>query len=148
MAHPSRYKSATGAGDGVTALLSPRGCPTVFRIERDYTVEAARRLPRLPAEHPCHRLHGHRFTVTLAIEGDNDNEQQWVADYYDVDAAYEVGVGSLIDHNYLNDVAGLENPTTEVLARWVFERLEPALPGLVEVIVAEEGDTRCAYRPG
>ena len=95
-----------------------------------------------------HRLHGHRFTVTLAIEGDNDNEQQWVADYYDVDAAYEVGVGSLIDHNYLNDVAGLENPTTEVLARWVFERLEPALPGLVEVIVAEEGDTRCAYRPG
>ncbi len=120
----------------------------MFRIERDYTVEAARRLPRLPAEHPCHRLHGHRFTVTLAIEGDTDNEQQWVADYYDVDAAYEAGVGSLIDHNCLNDVAGLENPTTEVLARWVFERLAEQLPGLVEVTVAEEGDTRCAYRPG
>ena len=119
----------------------------MFRIERDYTVEAARRLPRLPAEHPCPRLHGHRFTVTLAIEGDTDNEQQWVADYYDVDAAYEVGVGSLIDHNYLNDVAGLENPTTEVLARWVFEQLAEQLPGLVEVTVAEEGDTRCASRP-
>ena len=119
----------------------------MFRIERDYTVEAARRLPQLPAEHPCYRLHGHRFTVTLAIEGNADNEKQWVADYYDVDSAYEKQVGSLIDHNYLNDIAGLEVPTTEMLARWVFERLKPALAGLVEVVVAEENDTRCSYRP-
>ena len=119
----------------------------MFRIERDYTVEAARRLPQLPAEHPCYRLHGHRFTVTLAIEGDADNEKQWVADYYDIDSAYEKRVDSLIDHNYLNDVPGLEIPTTEVLARWVFERLAKHLPGLVEVTVGEENDTRCSYRP-
>ena len=119
----------------------------MFRIERDYTVEAARRLPLLPKEHPCYRLHGHRFTVTLAIEGDVDNKKQWVADYYDVDSAYEKHVGSLIDHNYLNDIAGLEVPTTEMLARWVFERLKPTLTGLVEVVIAEENDTRCSYRP-
>jgi 6-pyruvoyltetrahydropterin/6-carboxytetrahydropterin synthase len=118
----------------------------MFVIEKDYHLESARRLPRLPEGHPCRRVHGHSFGVTLVVEGALDPAMEWVLDYAVIDGAWEK-VRAQIDHCYLNDVPGLENPTSEVLAVWIFERLQSDLPGLVEVAIAEEGTARCRYRP-
>ena len=119
----------------------------MFTIERDYRFEAARVLPKLPTEHPCSRLHGHAFGVTLVVKGELDREKEWVADYHELDEVYKEKVHKLLDHGYLNDVAGLKNPTTENVAKWIFEKVREEMSGLVEVVISEEGDTRCRYRP-
>jgi 6-pyruvoyltetrahydropterin/6-carboxytetrahydropterin synthase len=114
-------------------------------IERTFRVEAAHRLPEVPPGHKCARLHGHGFRITVRVEGPVGERSGWVRDYADLDAAFRP-LDALLDHYYLNEVEGLENPTSENLARWVFDRLRPALPGLVEVVVEETCQTRCAYR--
>ena len=119
----------------------------MFTIERDYRFEAARVLPKLPTEHPCSRLHGHAFGVTLVVKGELDREKEWVADYHELDKVYKEKVHKLLDHGYLNDVTGLKNPTTENVAKWIFEKVREEMSGLVEVVISEEGDTRCRYRP-
>lgn len=114
-------------------------------ISRTFRIEAARRLPRLPATHPCSRVHGHGFTVELVLAGPIDPELGWLVDYDDIAQAW-APLAAVLDHAYLNDVAGLENPTSEHLARWVFERVRPALPALVAVHICETPATRATYR--
>lgn len=110
-----------------------------------FHLEASRRLPRLPAEHPCSRLHGHSFRVEVHVSGPLDPELGWVCDFADVQAAWQP-IHTALDHRYLNDIAGLDNPTSEHLAIWIWQRLQPALPGLGKVVVMETHASGCVYR--
>jgi 6-pyruvoyltetrahydropterin/6-carboxytetrahydropterin synthase len=114
------------------------------RLIKELRFEAAHRLPEVPAGHKCARLHGHSFKIELAVRGPVDERTGWFIDYGEVDRIWQPLFDKL-DHNYLNDVPGLANPTSENLARWLWERIRPALPALERVIVHETCDARCEY---
>src|SRR5262249_7867233 len=114
-------------------------------LHREYRFEAAHRLPRLPATHKCHRLHGHSFRFEVLLEGEVDPATGFLIDFGDVDVVVAPLVARL-DHYYLNEIEGLENPTPEVLAAGLWLRLRPKLPFLRAVTVAETCDARCTYR--
>jgi 6-pyruvoyltetrahydropterin/6-carboxytetrahydropterin synthase len=114
------------------------------RLTHEFRFEAAHKLPRVPAGHKCARLHGHSFKIELSVRGPVDPETGWFIDFGVLTDAWDP-IHRLIDHNYLNDVAGLENPTSENLARWLWERLKPAIPSLERVTVFETCDARCEY---
>ena len=118
-----------------------------MRIElaREYRFEAAHRLPRLPATHKCARLHGHSFRFEVVLEGEVDERTGFLVDFGDVDRIVQPLVEKL-DHYLLNEIEGLENPTSEVLAGWLWQRLIRALPQLTAITVAETCDARCTYR--
>lgn len=118
---------------------------TTAEIFREFTFEAAHRLPNVPEDHKCARLHGHSYRIEVRVGGEIGAESGWVVDFADIKAAFKP-LHAVLDHHYLNEVPGLENPTSEVLARWIWERLHPALPGLVEVIVRETCTSGCSYR--
>lgn len=101
-----------------------------------FSIEAAHRLPNLPASHKCSRLHGHSFRIEIHVSGELIEPQGWVMDFADVKSAFQPLFDQL-DHHYLNDVPGLENPTSERLAQWIFEQLRPRLPQLSLVVVHE-----------
>ena len=115
-----------------------------MEIFREFTFEAAHRLPHVPAEHKCARLHGHSFHVTVHVRGAVDPRLGWVADFADVKAAMHPLLEAL-DHRYLNEIDGLENPTSEHLARWIWQRLGPRLAGLSAITVKETCATGCVY---
>ena len=114
-------------------------------IYKEFTFEAAHRLPNVPAGHKCARLHGHSFTVRLTVRGPLDPSLGWVMDFGDLKAAFRP-VYDELDHNYLNDLPGLENPTSEVLARWIWQRLVGRLPQLAAVEIRETCTSGCVYR--
>lgn len=114
------------------------------RLVHEFRFEAAHRLPKVPAGHKCARLHGHSFKVELGIAGPVNEETGWLIDFAELEAAW-APLHAVLDHNYLNEVPGLENPTSEVLARWIWVRLLPALPSLVRITVFETCDARCEY---
>ncbi|MGK2952100.1 MAG: 6-carboxytetrahydropterin synthase QueD, partial [Thiobacillus sp.] len=114
----------------------------IFRI---FHLQCARRLPALPASHPCSRLHGHSFRVELTVSGDIDPTLGWVLDFADIEVAWQP-IHAALDHRNLNDIAGLENPTSENLAVWLWNALKPALPGLSKILVMESHDSGCVYR--
>jgi 6-pyruvoyltetrahydropterin/6-carboxytetrahydropterin synthase len=116
-----------------------------MEIFREFTFEAAHRLPHVPAGHKCARLHGHSYHVTVHVRGMIEPQAGWVRDFAEVKRAFEP-LHDELDHRYLNDVAGLENPTTEHLARWIWRRLAPGLPGLSQVVVRETCTAGCVYR--
>lgn len=116
-----------------------------FELSRSYRFEAAHHLPRTPANHPCHRVHGHSYEVEVHVAGQLDEAAGWVVDFADIDAAF-APLRDQLDHRLLNDVEGLENPTSELLARWVWRRLERPLPGLAAVGVRETPRSKCVYR--
>ncbi len=119
-----------------------------MRVEliKTFSFEAAHRLPRLPATHKCHRLHGHSFRVEVAVAGVVDPHLGWLLDYAEMTEAFEP-LRRDLDHARLNDVPGLENATSEHLARYIWDRLAPRLPGLLaSVTVHETCAARCVYR--
>lgn len=111
----------------------------------EFGFEAAHRLPNVPEGHKCARLHGHSFRFEVHLEGEIGAESGWVIDYAEVREAAR-GVRDELDHRYLNEIAGLENPTSEVLARWIWERLEGVVPGLAAIVLRETCTTGCIYR--
>jgi 6-pyruvoyltetrahydropterin/6-carboxytetrahydropterin synthase len=113
----------------------------IFRV---FTIEAAHRLPHVPEGHKCARLHGHSFRIELHLEGPLDEQRGWVMDFADVRQAFQPLFDQL-DHHYLNEVPGLENPTSEQLARWIWTRAKPVLPLLSKVIVHETCTSGCSY---
>ena len=113
-------------------------------IFKTFTLESAHRLPNVPAGHKCARLHGHSFRVEIHVSGPVDPQFGWVMDFADVKAAFEPLFRQL-DHNYLNDVPGLENPTSENLARWIWQKLEPTLQQLSAVVVHETCTSGARY---
>lgn len=117
-----------------------------WEISRSFRFEAAHHLPHAPDGHQCRRLHGHSFAVTVAVAGHLSEPEGWVCDFADLDRAW-AGLHERLDHRCLNDVPGLGNPTSELLAVWIWEQLVALLPGLVAVEVAETCTSRCVYRP-
>jgi 6-pyruvoyltetrahydropterin/6-carboxytetrahydropterin synthase len=114
------------------------------RLVHEFRFEAAHRLPGVPPGHKCSRLHGHSFRVELAVAGPVDPTTGWLMDFQKLYDAWRP-LFELLDHHYLNEVVGLENPTSEVLARWVWDRIKPVLPPLVRVTVFETCESRCEY---
>lgn len=114
----------------------------IFRI---FHLQCARRLPALPASHPCSRVHGHSFEVELTVSGEIDARLGWVCDFAEIEAAWRA-IHEALDHRYLNDIDGLDNPTSERLAIWLWMQLKPSLPGLSQVRVMETHDSGCIYR--
>jgi 6-pyruvoyltetrahydropterin/6-carboxytetrahydropterin synthase len=115
-----------------------------MHIFRAFTIEAAHRLPNVPQGHKCSRLHGHSFRIELQLSGDVDAHSGWIMDFADVKAAFQPTYDRL-DHHYLNEIPGLENPTSENLARWIWDQLKPALPLLSKVTVHETCTSGSVY---
>jgi 6-pyruvoyltetrahydropterin/6-carboxytetrahydropterin synthase len=116
-----------------------------MEIFKEFVFEAAHRLPNVPAGHKCARLHGHSFHIRVHVSGEIGEESGWVMDFADIKHAFQP-IYDQLDHYYLNEIPGLENPTSEVLARWIWARLKPALPGLSEIRVKETCTAGCIYR--
>lgn len=115
------------------------------RLERSYRFEAAHFLPKVPPGHKCAHMHGHSYLIEIAIEGEVDPERGWLMDFADINEH----AGPLIqqlDHRVLNEVEGLANPTSELLALWWWQRLTPGLPQICEIAVSETPTSRCVYR--
>lgn len=113
----------------------------IFRV---FTIEAAHRLPNVPAGHKCARLHGHSFRIELHLSGDVDPHTGWVMDFADVKVAFQP-IYDQLDHHYLNEIAGLDNPTSENLARWVWQKTKPVLPLLSKVVIHETCTSGCEF---
>lgn len=116
-----------------------------MEISRRFQVEAAHLLPNAPEGHKCRRLHGHSFAITISVVGEPDDYHGWVLDFADIDAAFSP-IHERLDHRYLNDIEGLENPTSENLAIWVWKALEGRLAGLDAVEVEETCRSSVRYR--
>jgi 6-pyruvoyltetrahydropterin/6-carboxytetrahydropterin synthase len=112
---------------------------------KEYRFEAAHLLPNVPAGHKCARLHGHSFKFEVHVVGSVDARTGWFVDYGDLDAIVMPLVDQL-DHHYLNEIAGLENPTSEVCVKWLFDHIKRAFPALVAITFHETCDARCVYR--
>jgi 6-pyruvoyl tetrahydropterin synthase/QueD family protein len=119
-----------------------------MRVEltKEFHFEAAHRLPMVPPEHKCHRLHGHSFRIEITVAGEVDAKTGWLVDYAGITAVVEPVLKGELDHRTLNDVPGLENATSEVLCGWLWQRFAPRLPGLDAITVHETCTARCTYR--
>jgi 6-pyruvoyltetrahydropterin/6-carboxytetrahydropterin synthase len=115
------------------------------RIIKDFRFEAAQTLPNLPSTHKCTKMHGHSFKVEIAIEGEVDPHIGWVYDHAEISRAMKPLLDQL-DHGYLNEIEGLENPTIENMAAWLWRKLAPQLPGLCEITIHETPAARCVFR--
>jgi 6-pyruvoyltetrahydropterin/6-carboxytetrahydropterin synthase len=113
-------------------------------IFKTFRIEAAHRLPNVPAGHKCARLHGHSFAIELQVSGEPGGQTGWVMDFAELKQVFQP-LYDRLDHHYLNDVEGLENPTSERLAIWIWERLKPMLPALSVVTVHETCTSGCRY---
>jgi 6-pyruvoyltetrahydropterin/6-carboxytetrahydropterin synthase len=115
-----------------------------MEIFKEFTIEAAHWLPHVPEGHKCRRLHGHSFRIQISVEGAVEEHLGWVMDFADLKTAFQT-IEDQLDHRCLNDVEGLENPTSENLARWIWERLQPSLPALSKIVVRETCTSGCVY---
>jgi 6-pyruvoyltetrahydropterin/6-carboxytetrahydropterin synthase len=116
-----------------------------MELRKSFQIEAAHRLPNVPAGHKCARLHGHSWIIEVVIDGPVGEHTGWVMDYADLKALFRP-IYDQLDHNYLNEIPGLENPTSEHLALWIWDRLKPQLPLLKELVIAETCMSKCVYR--
>ena len=116
-----------------------------MEVFKEFSFEAAHRLPNVPPGHKCARLHGHSFRVRIHVAGPIDEHVGWVMDFADIKEVCKPVLDQL-DHYYLNEIPGLENPTSENLARWLWRRIKPLLPGLSRVQVMETCTSGCEYR--
>jgi 6-pyruvoyltetrahydropterin/6-carboxytetrahydropterin synthase len=115
-----------------------------MELFRTFTFEAAHLLPKVPEGHKCGRLHGHSYRVDVHVGGDVDPATGMVLDFAEIEAACGP-IRELLDHHYLNDIDGLGNPTSENLARWVWDGLAAAL-ALTKVVVRETCTSGVEYR--
>jgi 6-pyruvoyltetrahydropterin/6-carboxytetrahydropterin synthase len=116
-----------------------------MEIFKEFSFEAAHMLPSVPPGHKCGRLHGHSFRLEVFVAGPVGPTTGWIVDFAEIKSAVDPVV-RVLDHYYLNEVAGLENPTSEILARWLWNRVKPNLPGLSKVVVRETCTSGCIYQ--
>lgn len=114
-------------------------------IVKKFTFEAAHYLPNVPEGHKCRRLHGHSFLIEIHVEGEVDPNLGWVMDLGEIKQRFQPLYDSL-DHHYLNEIEGLENPTSENIARWLWGRTKPLLPLLSQITVHETCTSEVIYR--
>ena len=115
-----------------------------MEIFKEFTIEAAHWLPNVPEGHKCRRLHGHSFRLEIHVSGPLDPHLGWVMDFAEIKTAFKA-IEDRIDHRCLNEVEGLENPTSENLARWLWANLHPLLPALNRIVVRETCTSGCVY---
>jgi 6-pyruvoyltetrahydropterin/6-carboxytetrahydropterin synthase len=115
-----------------------------MEIFKEFVFEAAHRLPHVPEGHKCARLHGHSFTAQIYISGEVDPSTGWVVDFADIKTAF-APYYDVLDHHYLNEIEGLDNPTSENIAVWIWSKMSPLLPGLSKIIVKETCTTGAIY---
>ena len=116
-----------------------------MQLFKEFTVEAAHRLPNVPEGHKCARLHGHSFKICIFVEGPVEEPSGWVMDFAEIKDCF-APIYAQLDHHYLNDIEGLENPTSENLAKWIWDQLKPKLPLLSAVQIKETCTSGCIYR--
>ena len=116
-----------------------------MEIFKEFSIEAAHRLPHVPEGHKCARLHGHSFKVTIFVEGPVGDSTGWIMDFADIKSAF-APIYEQLDHHYLNDIQGLENPTSENLAAWIWHQLKPRLPLLSGIQIKETCTSGCIFR--
>jgi len=114
----------------------------IFKV---FKFDAAHRLPHVGQGHKCSELHGHSFSIEIHIKGAVDPLSGWVIDFADIDKAFQPLLEQL-DHKYLNEIEGLINPTSENIAKWIWDRLSKKLPQLNKIVVQESPDSGCVYR--
>lgn len=117
----------------------------IATLTKTFHFEAAHTLPNVPPGHQCARMHGHSYRVEVSVTGTVGGESGWVMDHAEISSLVKPLIAEL-DHRYLNDIPGLENPTFELLAVWLWRRLKPSLPALSEIAVHETPTSRCVYR--
>ena len=117
---------------------------SIMDIFRVFQVEAAHFLPHVPPGHKCARMHGHSFRIEVHVSGEPGSESGWVMDFADLKAAFQPLFDQL-DHHCLNDIEGLENPTSENLAKWIWSKLHGRLNGLSKIVVQETCNAGCIY---
>jgi 6-pyruvoyltetrahydropterin/6-carboxytetrahydropterin synthase len=115
-----------------------------LRIVQAFTFEAAHSLPNVPEGHRCRNVHGHSYRVELCMDGRVDPHTGFVIDFFDVETAF-ASVLNTLDHHYLNEIAGLENPTAENIAIWLWEATRPKLTQLSSVKVFETANCWAEY---
>ncbi len=118
-----------------------------IQLKQQFQIESARFLPNLPPTHPCRRIHGHSFRITLTLIADENqlkSQEGWLIDYNEIVENMKP-ILNLIDHRLLNNVPGLENPTTENLCRWVYGLAQEKIPYLTQVSIKETSQTECSY---
>jgi 6-pyruvoyltetrahydropterin/6-carboxytetrahydropterin synthase len=115
-----------------------------MEIWKEFSFDAAHRLPNVPEGHKCRRLHGHTYTVRVHVRGEPDENVGWILDFADIKEAFDP-IRDRLDHYYLNEIEGLDNPTAEVLARWIWQRLVPRLAGLSRIEIQETCTSGCTY---
>jgi 6-pyruvoyltetrahydropterin/6-carboxytetrahydropterin synthase len=118
-----------------------------MEIFKEFTFEAAHRLPNVPNGHKCARLHGHSFQVAIHVSGPVGEHTGWIIDFAEIKDAFKPLLDTL-DHNYLNDIEGLDNPTSENIAMWIWANLKPRLSLLSKVVVCETCMSGCSYQGG
>jgi 6-pyruvoyltetrahydropterin/6-carboxytetrahydropterin synthase len=116
-----------------------------MEISKTFGFDAAHHRPNVPAGHKCGRLHGHSFQVEVFLTGEPDPQTGWIVDFGQIGCVVRP-VLDQIDHTYLNEIDGLENPTSENIARWIWTRLKPRLPQLTQLVVRESATAACIYR--
>lgn len=114
-------------------------------MTKDFTFEAAQTLPSAPEGHKCRLMHGHSFKVEISVTGEVDPHIGWIYDHAKITGAMKPLIDRL-DHSYLNDIEGMENPTIENMAAWFWRKIEAQLPGLSEIVIYETPTARCSFR--
>ena len=109
-----------------------------------FTFDASHGLPNTPEEHKCHQLHGHTFRAEVHLTGKVDPHTGWVIDFADLKRICAPLIAQL-DHGYLNNVEGLENPTSENIAMWLWRRLKPRIETLSKIVVQETACSGAVY---
>jgi 6-pyruvoyltetrahydropterin/6-carboxytetrahydropterin synthase len=119
----------------------------IMELKQHFQIESARFLPNLDKAHPCSRMHGHSFKIILTIKGPVLAPYNWVMDYHEINEVVQP-VLKMLDHQVLNDIEGLENPTSEMLAYWIYKKIISRIPLLTSVNVSETPTTECVYTGG
>jgi 6-pyruvoyltetrahydropterin/6-carboxytetrahydropterin synthase len=115
-----------------------------MEIYKDFSFDSAHSLPNVPASHKCGRLHGHTFKLRIVVSGPVGTESGWIMDFADIKAQFNP-IYEQLDHRFLNEITGLENPTSEILVQWIWQRLKPVLPQLSRLELKETCTSGCVY---
>ena len=117
----------------------------IVELTKEFTFEAAHSLPNVPPGHKCGRLHGHSFRVEVTVKGAVNPHTGWLMDFAELKAKFRP-LEEMLDHRFLNEIPGLENSTSENLAKWIWEKLKGEVPALYSITVFETCTSRCVYR--
>ena len=115
-----------------------------MQIFKQFTFDSAHFLPNVPEGHKCKEIHGHTYHLTVYLDGDLDEKLGWVIDFTDVKNVIDPIIKS-IDHQFLNNISGLENPTSEVMAIWLWNKIKPELPQLSKIELNETPTSGVIY---